>query len=86
MSILPPSARRAAKVALRLQQAPARTAAGAIKGRLIPHTAATTALAFGASALRFAIKPNPLTAADVVRASVRAAEELGRDGETDRGR
>lgn len=42
--------------------------------------------AFGASALRFALAPNPVTAVRAAGAGARALGELGRDDEASQGR
>lgn len=77
---LPVDAQRAVRAALRVTRPPTpRTALTVASSRMIPRTAATAALSFGASALHFAVQPNPLTAVKAVGSSVRALGELGRD-------
>jgi hypothetical protein len=83
---LPPEARRAVTMALRLTQHPKRTLTAAAVGRLIPRGAAAAALAFGASAAHFAAVPSPVTAAKASGAAVRALGQLSRDSESERGR
>ncbi len=83
---LPAEARRAVTAAVRLTQHPKRTLTAAAAGRLLPHGAAAAALAFGASALRFAVAPSPATAAKASGDAARALGQLGRDSEPERGR
>lgn len=79
---LPAEARRAVNAALQLTQPPTvRTAVAKVAGPVLPRGAATAALAFGASALRFALAPSPLSAAKAVGDAARTARELGRDGD-----
>jgi len=83
---LPPNARRAVTAALRLTQNPKQTLTAAAVGRLMPRGAAAAALAFGDSAVHFALAPTPLTAAKASGAAARALGQLGRDSEPERGR
>jgi hypothetical protein len=79
----PVEARRAVNTALQITKPPTvRTAVAKVAGPALPRGAATAALAFGASALRFALAPSPLTAAKVVGDAARTAPELGRDGDS----